>query len=207
MTIDYERFERIGARCKEIAEDTSLPPILAIVYDEVVKGPLEAFLTASKAVDTARSAFAKENGEALAALDEVDGPYRVARSSVLAVLPETVLPETLKSLPTDTDKVNAIERLTDVIDDHVGKPWADTLLAGPFGTLGPKVVKEITEAVAANLALSKAMRERAAAFGPAHEVYMRFKRVVRDALGPGSKQYRRIHLRASPGKKEEGGDD
>jgi hypothetical protein len=29
--------------------------------------------------------------------------------------------------------------------------------------------------------------------------YVRFKQVVRNAYRPGSKQYRRIHLRAAPG--------
>jgi len=37
---------------------------------------------------------------------------------------------------------------------------------------------------------------RAAAYGLAYEKYLAFKRVVRDAYGPSSKQYPRIHVRA-----------
>jgi hypothetical protein len=128
---------------------------------------------------------------------------------VLAVLPDTVLPDTLKAQPTDTDKLNAIERLVDVLDDHAGKPWADALLSGDFGQQAPKTVKELNEAIAPNRALSKVIGARAAAYGPAYEVYLRFKRLVRDTLGASSKEYRRIHLRASPGAggQEEGGED
>jgi hypothetical protein len=35
-------------------------------------------------------------------------------------------------------------------------------------------------------------------YGSTYEKHLGFKRVVRDAYGPASKQYRRIHLRASP---------
>ena len=95
--------------------------------------------------------------------------------------------------------MNAIEKLLDVLDEHVGQPWADDLIQGEFGTKGAKAVKELNESIAANKALNKAQMARAQAYGPAYEKYLRFKRVVRDALGPSSKQYRRIHLRASSG--------
>lgn len=205
MSIDYDRFERVTTRCVEVGTDPGLPSIIGLLFKETAEAPIQAFLQASTAVDSAMSAFGRENREALDALNKLDGPYRSARSAVLAVLPETVLPSTLKSQPTDTDKLNAIERLVDVIDDHMGKAWADVLLAGDFGQQAPKAVKELNEAIAANKALSKAIGARAAAFGPAYEVYLRFKRVVRDTLGPGSKEYRRIHLRASPGSGGQGG--
>jgi hypothetical protein len=197
--IDYDRFVRVLTRCVELGADATLPPILGHVYKETAEGPITAFLAANKAVDTAMTAYSKENREALRALSDLDGPYRVARSAVLAMVPETVLPDTLKSYPTDTDKLNAIERLLDIVDDHAGKPWADTLLQGELGQKAPKTVKELTEAIAANKELGQVTMARAAAYGPAYEVYLRFKRVVRDTRGPGSKEYRRIHLRASPG--------
>jgi len=199
LNIDYDRFTRILTRCAELATDPAQPPILGSVYKAMAEEKITKFLTASKKVDAALTAFAKENREALKALDALDAPYRVARAAVLAVLPEAVLPDTLKSQPTDTDKLNAIERLLDVIDDNAGKPWADTLLQGPFGQQAPGTIKEINEAITASTARSAALTDRAAAYGPAYEVYLAFKRVVRNACGPGSKEYRRIHLRASPG--------
>jgi hypothetical protein len=43
-------------------------------------------------------------------------------------------------------------------------------------------------------------------YGSAYEKYLGFKRVVRDALGPGSKQYKRIHMRAAAAAADEGGE-
>lgn len=197
--LNYDRFVRVLTRSAELAAAADKPPILGIVYKETAEAKINAFLAANTAVDKALTAFAKENREAVAALNAMDAPYGVARATVVALLPETVLPETLKAQPTDTDKLNAIERLLDIIDDHVGKPWADTLLQGDFGQRAPTTVNEVHEAIAASTARSKALNTRAEAYGPAREAYLAFKRVVRNALGPGSKDYRRIHLRASPG--------
>lgn len=158
MSIDYDRFERVGTRCVEVGTDPGLPGIIGLVFKETAEAPIQAFLQTSTAVDNAMSSFRKENREALEALNKLDAPYRSARSAVLAVLPETVLPPTLKSLRTDTDKLNAIERLVDIIDDHAGNPWADTLLGGDFGQQAPKAVKELNEAIAANKTLSPCVR-------------------------------------------------
>jgi hypothetical protein len=199
VTIDYERFARVVTRCIEVANEPGANPVVVSVFKETLADPAAAYLAGELAVSTAMTSFAKENREALDALVSLDGPYRVARSAVMAILPETKLPDTLKSQPTDTDKLNAIDRLIDLIDDHIGKEWADTLLQGEFGTMAPKASQELTESIAANKGLSKAKTERAAAYGPTYEKYLRFKHVVRNAYGPGSKQYRRIHIRASPG--------
>lgn len=199
MTIAYERFARVVTRCIEIANETDADPVVAGVFKETFADPATAYLATETALSTALTDFARENREAVAALASLDAPYRVARAAISAVLPGTDLPDTLKALPTDTDQLNAITRMVDVIDDHVGKPWADAVLAGEFGTKAPKTIQELEESIAANKGLSKAKTGRAAAYGPTYELYVAFKRVVRNAYGPGSKQYRRIHLRASPG--------
>lgn len=197
--LNYDRLVRVLTRCAELGTAAGKPPIIGIVFKETAEVKINAFLTANTAVDSALTAFAKENREALDALEALDAPYRTARSAVVAMLPETVLPETLKSQPTDTDKLNAIERLLDIIDDHAGKPWADELLQGEFGQQAPKAVQEVHEAITASTARTEALAARARAYGPAHEAYLAFKRVVRDVFGPASSDYRRIHLRASPG--------
>ena len=202
MSIDYERFARVVARSIEIANEPDANPVVVAVFKETLEEFATAYLANEQAVANAMTAFAKENREALVALGNLDAPYRVARAALLAVLPDTKLPDTLKSQPTDTDQLKAIERLVDLIDDHVGKAWADALLVGDFGQRAPKAIKELTESIAANKALSKAQTARAQAYGPTYEKYLSFKRVVRNAYGPGSKQYRRIHLRASPGAAE-----
>ena len=116
--------------------------------------------------------------------------------TVRAYVPTLIVPDTLKRQPTDTDKVSAVEDLLDAIDDHVGEKWADEALSGEFGTMAPKFIKEMSESITASKSLSAARETRASAYGPAYEKYLAFKRVVREAHGPTSKEYQRIHLRA-----------
>lgn len=208
MAIDYEKFARYLLRCKEIADEPGMNPIVTAVYKEALENTADAYLKAYDAVSKATTAHEKEHGEAHKALSELDSPYRVARSAVMTIHPENVktLPDTLKSLPTDTDQLSAITKLLDVIDDYAGSAWADALLKGEFGGKAAAAIKEINEGIASNKALSGAQVERAKTYGPAYEKYLGFKRVVRNALGPGSKQYRRIHMRASPVAADEGSD-
>ena len=194
-TIDYPRFERLATRCAEIAAESGMKASVVRVYDEIFKSEGTAFLEAQRAVTAAETAFSKEGSEASQALAALDAPYREARSVVLAFAPETKLPDTLKSLKTDTDQLNAIEALLNVLDDHAGEAWADEQAQSGFGTKAAGAVKELNEAIVANKALAAAREARARSYGPAYERYLRFKRVVRDALGATSKQYKRIHLR------------
>jgi hypothetical protein len=196
--IDYPRFVRVLTRCVEIAAEQGLPPVISHIYQASAKPQVEAFLTAADSVDKATRAFSTENREGLEALRQLDTPYRVARSAVFAVVKTDKLPDTLKEQPTDTDTLNAIKRLLDILAESAGQPWADALLQGELSTKGAATIKALNESIAANKALNKAQIARAQAYGPAYESYLSFKRVVRDALGSGSKQYRRIHLRASP---------
>jgi hypothetical protein len=167
------------------------------VYGETLKQAAEAFLSAYDAVRKAEGGFKKEHKEALEALEAFDGPYREARSVVRAFVPHTSLPDTLKAQPTDTNKLDAIEKLLDAIDDHSGEAWADEIAQGEIGQRAATTVKELNEAIASDKALAEARDGRAAAYGPAYERYLRYKRVVRDALGAKSRQYKRIHLRTT----------
>ncbi len=201
--IDYKRFGRVLARCEETATAKTAKGSVVRVHTSLLKKPAEEFLGADRAVNVAESAASKENKEASAALVEIDGLYRESRAVALAFVPTLKVPDTLKRQPTDTDKVNAIEALLDVIDDHAGKDWADELLGGGFGLKAPLAIKEINEAIEANKELSSAREARAKAFGPAYEHYLAFKRVVREAYGPQSKEYKRIHVAAPVGGGEE----
>lgn len=195
--IDYARFDRLVTRCAEIAVEAGMKSSVVRVHDEILKSAGEAFRAAHQAVTAAETSFSKEGSEARAALAELDAPYREARSVVLAFAPETRLPDTLKSQKTDTDQLNAIEALLDVLDEHAGQAWADEQAQSGFGKTAAGTVKELNEAIAANKALAEAREARARSYGPAYERYLRFKRVVRDALGAKSKQYKRIHLRGA----------
>jgi hypothetical protein len=197
--IDYKRFGRVLGRCNEIATAKGAKPTIVRVYNDVLKKSADDYLAAQKAMVAAESAAGKETKEASTALADIDRPYREARAVTLAFIPTLKVPDTLKRQATDTDKVNGIEDLLDAIDDHTGAAWADELLTGNFGLKAPAVVKEINEAIAANKDLANAREARAQSFGPAYEKYLAFKRVVREAEGPQSKEYKRIHLAAPVG--------
>jgi hypothetical protein len=197
-TIDYARFTRALNRCGEIAKEPGMKASVLMVYKDVLMPAAQSYLTADDKVTAAESSFGKEAKEAVDALEALDGLYRETRSVVAAFVTGIVLPDTLKTQRTDTDKVDAIEDLVGILDEHTGEAWADTLMSGEFGQKAPKTIKEIYEAIEANKGLSDARTARAAAHGPAYEAYLKFKRVVRDALGPASKQYKRIHFRDAP---------
>ncbi len=194
-TIDYGRFTRALNRCGEIAAEPGMKATVVLVYQEVLMSAAQTYLAADDGVTKAESSFGKENKEAIDALEALDGIYREARSVAAAFVTGLVLPDTLKTQRTDTDKVDAIEDLVGILDEHAGETWADTLSSGDFGQKAPKTIKEIHEAIEANKGLSEARTARAGSYGPAYEAYLKFKRVVRNALGPASKQYKRIHFR------------
>ncbi len=196
--MEYAKMARMLTRCAEIAEDAMVKPLVKTTYLGILESPAVSFLNAERAVMKAESAYAKEAAEANAALETLDQPYREARSVVKAFVPTTNVPATLKQLPTDTDRLVAIETLVDVVDDYETTTWASELLNGPFGQKAVATMTEFEEAIAANKRLGEARTTRAAAFDPAYEAYLRFKRVVRDAYGATSVEYKRIHLRGSP---------
>ncbi|TKC99313.1 hypothetical protein [Polyangium fumosum] len=192
--IEYEVLYRLLTRAAEIAAEPAMHPSVVTVYENVLQSPAQAFRKAHVDLLAAESVRAKERDERGMALDALDGHYKVARSVLLAFAPHTVLPDTLKAQTTDTDKVNAATRLFDMLGQYAGNVWADELLAGPFGVITQEMVKEHDEAVAAEMALAKARAFRQEACSLAYEKLLAYKRVVRDALGATSKQYRRIHL-------------
>jgi hypothetical protein len=130
------------------------------------------------------------------ALSEFDALYREGRSVVQAYAPDTALPETLAVQRTDTDKLDAIDKLRRAVNDHSGQAWADSLAQGEFGQKAAATVQALTEKIAADAALDAARNARGSTIEPAYESYLRFKRVVRNGLGRKSRQYRRIHLRS-----------
>jgi hypothetical protein len=204
MAINYRVFARMMHRANEVANQAGIPSIIVRVYKERLEGAAQTYLTANAALDTATGLGRKETTEAKAALDAIDKPYAVARAATLAYVPHLVLPETLKAVRTDTDKMDAIETLHEVLEANATAGWAQDLLAGDFGKLAPKTVQEIDEAIHADATLAAARKARAEAYGRAYDEYLSFKRVVRSACGSSSREYRRIHLKSfEPGQPEE----
>lgn len=205
--LNYAHLNRLLLRAEEVANEPGMNPVVKSIYDHTLKPKAEPYRAAFNAIAAAQSKSKKEGNEAETAVKALEPHYKTARSAVLAIEPSTVLPKTLSAQTTDTDTLYAIEQLIDAVDDYVGQTWADKLLSGDFGTASKKAVSELVESIAANKDLSTAINDRAKAFGPAYEAFIPFKRVVRDACGPSSKQYRRLHMRAAKkGEGESGGE-
>jgi len=196
-SLDFTRMVRVLDRCAELPTQPGIPGIIAMAYNDKLKQVSEAFRAAHVAVDKQEMAWGKENKEAVEALRKFDATFSTARAAVLAYVPAPKVPATLKALPTETDKKIAVETLLDLVDDNAEQPWGKMLLEGDFGKGAPGVLKEIEESIAANKVFSAARAERAKLYGPAWEGYLSFKRIVRAALGPASKEYRRIHIRGT----------
>jgi len=200
-TIKFDRFARILIRCKEVGTQTGICSPIANFYAKSTAEPVGAYLGADSDVTNASIACEKKKNDAVNSLIALNDPYKVARTMLKSIHPETekVLPDTLKALPTDTDKLKAIKWLYDEISKDAGEVWADDLITGEFGTKATMAMDDINGVITAGKALTKASMNRAAAYEPTYAKYLHFKQVVRDALGTGSKEYRRIHLRALPG--------
>jgi len=205
MTVlKYELMFRLLTRAAEIAAEPGMNASVVTVYKGVVKTPADAFCKNHSAIATAETTLGKDKRDSGVAFEALDPVYKVTRSVILAFAPETVLPNTLKSLETDTDKLNAIETIFGVLGEHSNEAWADELLTGEFGIMGTAAAKELRDEIASNKALSKARGLRAEAFEPAYQSFLSWKRVVRDALGPRSKQYQRLHIPSGQRKAIEG---
>lgn len=195
--INYSRFRRITARCAELAARPGINPVIVVTYNDLLKPLVDAYTVAEADIVKKESALGKEMHEAVNALRDFDSVYGTARAAAVGFVKGLSVPESLKSQPTYTDKRIAIEMLLDAIDDHADAPWAKAVLEGDFGKRAPEVIKEIDEATSADADLTAARAARAKAHGPTYEGYLAFKRVVRTALGPTSKEYRNIHIRAN----------
>jgi hypothetical protein len=200
--LNHHRLNRFLQRCEEIVQEPGMSSIVTHVYQGALKQKADIYRGAFDAIAVAESAAGQAELAVGDAVEELEAPYKAARSVVLAMAPATVVPATLAAQTTDTDMLYAIKTLVDVISAHTGQVWADDLLKGEFGTKSANATDAITKAISAKKALDKAIDERAGAFDPAYKALVAFRRVVRDALGPSSKQYQRLHVRARPDSEE-----
>jgi hypothetical protein len=198
--MDYPRFTRMLRRSADIAAEPKMKPGIVLLYADVLQPVAEPYLAADAALKTAQSQLNARKIDAAAALAAIDEPYQAARALVAAYVAGVVLPDTLKAQPTETETVAAESELSSLILEHKGEPWADDLIAGPFGQLAPVAGPKIQDAVNANIALTKARLDRQKAYPAAYEAFVKFKKVVRTGLGRTSKQYQRINVREAPEK-------
>jgi hypothetical protein len=193
--LEFDFIYRILTRAAEVASEPGMNICVVNAYDGLLKGPSDVFCKAHQDVCDALSSYRKDTRDAVEAFDVFDTHYKLARTMVRAFVPEKILPDTLRSLTADTDKLIAVGSLLGTLSKHAGEKWADDILAGEFGVQGPKVMKDLEDAIASNKALAEARDARAEAYGPAYEKLVVFRRVVRAALGSRSKQYKRLQLK------------
>jgi len=205
VTIRHDRFIRVLLRGVEIAEQPGLSPVIKTLYDETFAAPVKAHLDADAHATAALVANDSAIQESRKALALLNGPFKVARTSLKSILPETtkVIPRTLKALSTDTDKLSAIRWVLGTLEEQTGATWADALITGEFGESARAAIVAIEGAITAGKALTAARRNVAETFLPAYKKFLDFKHIVRDSLGARSKEYRRLHLRTPAASDEE----
>ncbi|MFT3774714.1 MAG: hypothetical protein QM820_55895 [Minicystis sp.] len=192
--VDHDLLLRLLTRSEEVAAEPGMKPTVVLVYQDVLKKPAQAYQAATSQAKDADTIYVEKTRDAAKALDAMDAPYREARSVVGAYLPMLAVPATLKSQPTDTEQRGAIKDLRAEIEKRGGEAWATELLNGAFGQLAPVTIAALDASIAAGKVSATARQQRAAAFDPAYASFLRFKQVVRDALGPKSKQYQRLRV-------------
>ncbi len=203
MENDFATFDRLLTRCAEVAAEPDANASVRRVYEDRLRATAEAFRATHAALARVESNARKEGAEGRAALEAIDKPYRLTRAVAFSYIPTLVLPATLKQQRTDTDKMNALRGLLrELYERDETEARAAEQLAGDFGRLAPDAIREVEEWVQSNKDLQEARDARAAARGPAHERYLAFKDVVRQAYGSRSRQYRRIHPRAAASEDE-----
>jgi hypothetical protein len=205
--MNYQLLNRVLLRSEEIVAEPAMSSTVTNIYDDVLKSKAEAYRIAFDTIAVAESKHRQAKLEASVALKMFDNPYKAARASVMAVDPTRVLPATLSAQGTDTDTLYAIKTLVKAIKEYIGQTWADGLLSGEFGAASADVMTKLSASILANKAFAEAVTARAEAFDPAYTAFMAFKRVVRYALGPKSKQYKRLHIRSTKSAGEAEGEE
>jgi SWI/SNF-related matrix-associated actin-dependent regulator 1 of chromatin subfamily A len=193
--IAFAKFDRLLARCEEIATAENAKPLVVLVYEKLFGAVARTFRDAHENFPAAQSAARKARAAAAESLAKFDRPFREARAVALSFVPTLVLPETLASQPTETDKVLVIRELLRILQQNEGSDWADAFADGPFAAQAAMVIEQIRLAREADLDLEAARIARAKAYQDARPHFYAFKKVVREGHGAKSWEYRRIHLR------------
>lgn len=198
MGIDYVRFDRVLSRAEELVQRPDVDVSVKRVYEDKLAPVAVAFRAGHSGLKNAEVMAKKERSEGLAALEQIDQPYRKTRVVAQQYVKDLAFPKTLKSLPTETDKRDAVRGMLEIIDLHDDEPgWAADLSAGEFGRLAPEAIREISEWIEANGNLEKAVRARMDAYNAAYEPFLRFREVVRTVYSPSSVHYRRLLVRSN----------
>jgi len=205
--IAYKPFFRLLTRANEVASQPGMRKSVTQVHAVVFAPVATVYCTNHEAVAVAETKLAEANLALEKTFAVFDGVYRSTRSVALAFYPALKVPETLKTQPTDTDKLNAIKTLVDLVESYPNEDWAKDELAGEFGTLSVTYIAELKHVIACAKTLTNAKQARAALYPEAYEKFLSFRQVVKDTLGNLSIEYRRLRTPARRGKKEDAEDE
>lgn len=193
--VDYARFHRLAGRAQEVRDAPGAPVLIVAVYQRSAATPLARFTTAHAGVDDATTRLNHANGEIAKNIEAMKRHSNTALAAIAAVLPETKLPGPLSTQATDTDRRQMLQRVFTILTPFAGEDWADELLQGEFGTLGTQFIGYLNDAIQAANDLQAARAERAAAFEPAWQAFIAFRRLVRSKYGVAARQHRRLQVR------------
>jgi hypothetical protein len=194
MTVDYELLYRLVTRCSSIGVAVETPQSVKLVYTEIVAAPVAAYVAAYEAVGPKTTARTQAHAAVERTLEALEQPYKEARALAAVFVTGVVLPDTLKSASTDTDKANAVRGMLRLLADHHGEKWVDAVEAGAFPSSAPPALQALGAAVAADDAVLKAETARAKAFDPAYRALLSMRNIVREGMGRNSQAYRRLRI-------------
>jgi len=198
MAIDFPRMLRVVIRARELGTWADVIPIVRTVYEQRLATQAAGFIAAHKAILNAEQAHQKERSEALVALAKIEQPYIEARTAMAIFIEDLALPKALSTLSTATDKRDAIASMWEILDAHDDEPgWAKDLTDGQLGALAVETIREITEWIAADGNLEKAVRDRAAAYAAAYPRFLELRAQVKASYGKSSVHYRRLVIRSN----------
>lgn len=198
MSMDQPRFFRVVDRATKMAGRAKVNPVVKAVYDDKLAPHATRYVAAYRALEDVEAVRRKEKGEALAILEEIDQPYREARTALNSYVDDVAVPMSLKSRRTATDKSTAIEGVHALIERHKeAHAWARAIAEGAFGRLAPIAIREIDEWIVADEAHEEARRERADAYKAAYPMFLIVREQVGASYGTNSIHYRRLVVRDS----------
>ena len=198
MRIDYPRMVRVAIRSDELAAREDVIPIVRTVYQQKLAAAVAEFIASHKAIENAEKAHEKERSEALIMLAKIEQAYIEARTAMAIFIDDLALPKALSTLSTATDKRDAIATRWEMLDERDDEPgWAKDLTDGRFGQLALETIREITEWIAADGNLEKAVRARAAAYAAVYPPFLAFRGQVKASYGKTSVHYRGLVVRSN----------
>lgn len=187
----YDHIDRQMRRSDEIGDQAVAAPEGEMLGLKALAAEIKA---ARQSWDAVQAMVSSQGRVAAKEGDEASSSMATLRKLFAELAPVLALKagfqgDALSDLATDDDFFVAVEEMEQVLEEHQGEDWADSMLP-KLSALVDAAAKEFTESVEAGRALQKAQAKRAEVAAQTREVFVPFRRCVRGTFGASSKEYR-----------------